>query len=265
MNRHDEIKNAYKSLGGEATFYDGMITCSTLPGKAVCKLVWNMDKRKNEHYLNLALAGIPEGFGGKMLEVPVGTGVLSMPVYETLPDADITCLDYSPDMMERAKRQAEKRGLKNVHFMQGDVGKLPFSDSSFDLVWRMALASLWVLPVSFGIILATAGIMRIRQEKVNEVSVACSDGIQECLETLRDLKANNAEAGYLEGLDKKIKDVEKYTVTGELTNAVFHTCGRMVLKLGIATTVLVGGDAVSKWKDHPADVFGFYDSGFPCI
>lgn len=54
-----------------------------------------------------------------MLEVPVGTGVLTMPVYEALPDADITCLDYSPDMMERAKRQAGKRGLKNVRFIQG--------------------------------------------------------------------------------------------------------------------------------------------------
>ena len=134
MNRHEEIKNAYKSLGSDATFYDGMITCSTLSGKAVCKLVWNMDKRKNEHYLELALSGIPKDFDGKMLEVPVGTGVLSMPVYETIPDADITCLDYSPDMMERAKRQAEKRGLKNVRFMQGDVGKLPFPDGSFDLV-----------------------------------------------------------------------------------------------------------------------------------
>ena len=134
MSRHDEIKNAYKSLGGEGTFYDGMITCSTLPGKAVCKLVWNMNKRKNDRYLELALSGIPQGFGGRMLEVPVGTGVLSMPVYETLPDADITCLDYSPDMMERARRQAEKRGLKNVHFQQGDVGKLPFPDESFELV-----------------------------------------------------------------------------------------------------------------------------------
>ena len=134
MNRHEEIKNAYKSLGGDATFYDGMITCSTLPGKVVCKLVWNMDKRKNDHYLELALSGIPNDFSGKMLEVPVGTGVLSMPVYETMPGADITCLDYSPDMMERAKRQAEKRGLKNVRFMQGDVGKMPFEDESFDLV-----------------------------------------------------------------------------------------------------------------------------------
>lgn len=134
MSRHDEIKNAYKSLGGEATFYDGMITCSTLPGKAVCKLVWNMNKRKNDRYLGLALSGIPKDFSEKMLEVPVGTGVLSMPVYETLPDANITCVDYSPDMMERAKRQAEKRGLKNVRFMQGDVGNLSFADESFDLV-----------------------------------------------------------------------------------------------------------------------------------
>ena len=134
MSRHYEIKNAYKSLGGEATFYDGMITCSTLPGKAVCKLVWNMNKRKNDRYLGLALSGIPKDFSGKMLEVPVGTGVLSMPVYETLPDADITCVDYSPDMMERAKWQAQKRGLKNVRFMQGDVGNLSFADESFDLV-----------------------------------------------------------------------------------------------------------------------------------
>ena len=57
-----------------------------------------------------------------------------MPVYERLPDADVTCVDYSPDMMERAKRQAEKRGIKNVRFMQGDVGKLPFGNENFDLV-----------------------------------------------------------------------------------------------------------------------------------
>lgn len=123
--------------------------------------------------------------------------------------------------------------------------------------WRMALASLWVLPVSFGIILATAGVMRIRQEKITEVSVACSDGIQECLETLRDLKANNACEDYLKGLDKKIKDVEKYTITGELTNAVFHTCGRMVLKLGIATTVLAGGMLLSENKISLLTFFAF--------
>lgn len=130
MERHDEIKNVYKTLGREATFYDGMITCSTLPGKTVCKLVWNMNKEKNDRYLELAMDGIPQDFSGKLLEVPVGTGVLTMPLYKTLPDANITCLDYSPDMMEKAKRRAPG----NVKFVQGDVGKLPFEDDSFDIV-----------------------------------------------------------------------------------------------------------------------------------
>ena len=39
MIRHDEIQNAYKYLGKESTFYDGMITCSTIPGSAVCKKI----------------------------------------------------------------------------------------------------------------------------------------------------------------------------------------------------------------------------------
>nr|WP_302111408.1 ABC transporter ATP-binding protein [uncultured Acetatifactor sp.] len=142
-------------------------------------------------------------------------------------------------------------------FIGSLISTLLIAAGLFIFDWRMALASLWVLPVSFGIILASAGVMRSRQEKVNEVSIACSDGIQECLETLRDLKANNAEDGYLKGLDRKIKDVEKYTVIGELTNAVFHTCGRMVLKLGIATTVLVGGALLADGKITLLTFFAF--------
>ena len=134
MSRKAEIQNAYKYLGKEATFYDGMITCSTIPGKAVCKAVWNMGVEENTRYLDLAMAGIPEDFSGKLLEVPVGTGVLTMPVYKTLPNADITCLDYSADMMKVAQHRAEKMGLSNVQFRQGDVGALPFEDGSFDLV-----------------------------------------------------------------------------------------------------------------------------------
>lgn len=134
MDRKQEIQNAYKTLGGEATFYDGMITCSTLPGKAVCALVWDMDKQKNDRYLERALSGVPEGFDGRLLEVPVGTGVLTMPVYRTLPEAEVTCLDYSPDMMAKARGRAERMGLRNVHFQQGDVGMLPFADGSFDIV-----------------------------------------------------------------------------------------------------------------------------------
>ena len=142
-------------------------------------------------------------------------------------------------------------------FIGSVISTLLIAAGLFAFDWRMALASLWVLPVSFGIILASAGVMRSRQEKVNEVSIACSDGIQECLETLRDLKANNAEEGYLKGLDRKIKDVEKYTVIGELTNAVFHTCGRMVLKAGIATTVLAGGVLLADGKITLLTFFAF--------
>jgi len=134
MSRKAEIQNAYKYLGKEATFYDGMITCSTIPGKAVCKAVWNMGVEENTRYLDLAMAGIPEDFSGKLLEVPVGTGVLTMSVYKTLPNADITCLDYSADMMKVAQHRAEKMGLSNVQFRQGDVGALPFGANSFDLV-----------------------------------------------------------------------------------------------------------------------------------
>ena len=80
------------------------------------------------------MAGIPENFAGRLLEVPVGTGILTMPLYRTLPDADVTCLDYSPDMMAQAREKAERMGLKNVTFRQGDVGALPFEDASFDAV-----------------------------------------------------------------------------------------------------------------------------------
>ena len=134
MNRKDQIRNAYKVTGNSASFYDGMITYSTLPGKAVCRIVWNMDGEKNLKYLEMALSGVPENFKGKLLEVPVGTGVLTMPVYRDLPEADITCLDYSENMMAAAQPRAKALDLKNVHFMQGDVGALPFEDESFDVV-----------------------------------------------------------------------------------------------------------------------------------
>ena len=134
MDRHEAIGNAYHALGKEATFYDGMITCSTLPGKAVCSLVWNMDKAKNMRYLEMALSGIPQDFSGSLLEVPVGTGVLTMPVYQTMPKASITCLDYSTDMMAKAQRRAGAAGLDNVRFCQGDVGALSFPDRTFDTV-----------------------------------------------------------------------------------------------------------------------------------
>ena len=134
MTRRDQIQSAYRVTGSNAGFYDGMITCSTLPGKAICRVIWNMDGEKNLAYLEKALSGVPEDFSGKLLEVPVGTGVLTMPVYRALPKADITCLDYSPDMMDSARKRAAALGIPNVRIQQGDVGALPFPDESFDIV-----------------------------------------------------------------------------------------------------------------------------------
>ncbi len=133
MERKEAIQNAYRMTGSN-NFYDGMITCSTLPGKAVCRLVWGMGQKECNDYLANALSGIPEDFSGKLLEVPVGTGVLTMPLYKTLPNAQITCLDYSPDMMAQAKEKAAHLQLSNVMFQQGDVGALPYADESFDIV-----------------------------------------------------------------------------------------------------------------------------------
>ena len=123
MERKEAIRGAYR-MTGENHFYDGMITCSTLSGKAVCRLVWAMNKAGNDDYLEKAMSGIPEHFSGKLLEVPVGTGILTMPLYRTMPKADITCLDYSADMMGQAQEKAEHLHLKNVTFRQGDVGAL---------------------------------------------------------------------------------------------------------------------------------------------
>ena len=133
MERRDSIRSAYR-LTGSNSFYDGMITCSTLPGRAVCRLVWDMDKAECDAYLAAALSGIPEDFSGRLLEVPVGTGILTMPLYKTLPRAEITCLDYSPNMMAQAREKAGRLALKNVSFRQGDVGALPFEDGCFDAV-----------------------------------------------------------------------------------------------------------------------------------
>ena len=88
MERKAAIQGACKALGKEATFYDGVITCATLPGKAICKVVWNMEQADNNRFVEAAVSGIPEDFNGKLLEVPVGTGVLTMPVYLILPNAD---------------------------------------------------------------------------------------------------------------------------------------------------------------------------------
>lgn len=130
------------------------------------------------------------------------------------------------------------------HFIPGLFGSLIsttiISVGLFAFDWRMALAALWVIPVSMLIVLLSYKIQDKTQAKTMAVKMACADGIQEYIETVRDLKANNAEQNYLKGLSGKIKNVEKQNLKAELTNAVFVTGAGTVLKLGIASVAIVG-------------------------
>ena len=109
----------------------------------------------------------------------------------------------------------------------------------FALDKAMALAALWVIPVSVLIIVLSYKVQDRAQQRNMSVKMACADGIQEYIETLRDLKTNNAESSYLKGLRSKIRSVEKGAFKTEITTAVFVTSAGMVLKFGIATVALM--------------------------
>ena len=130
------------------------------------------------------------------------------------------------------------------HFIPELVGSvistLLVAVSLFFFDCRMALAAVWVLPVAFAIVGFSSKVQEKLNQKQMDAKMACADGIQECIEAVRDLKANNAEEGYLEGLDRKIKAVEKRAIITELGTAVFVVSASMILKLGIATVALVG-------------------------
>ncbi len=121
--------------------------------------------------------------------------------------------------------------------------------------WRMGLAALWVLPVAFAIVGFSAKVQERLAQKQMAAKMACADGIQECLETVRDLKSNNAEGAYLNGLEKKIRAVEKRAVISELGTAVFVVSATFILKLGIATVALTGALLL---KNGSLSVAGFF-------
>lgn len=109
---------------------------------------------------------------------------------------------------------------------------------------KMAAASLWVLPVALVIVLFSSKLNQALSKKRNDAALRCSDGIQECLESMKELKSNNYEEKYLVTLREKICEVEKRTIFTELGASIFVTSAQMLLKLGIATTALVGGKLI---------------------
>ncbi len=112
--------------------------------------------------------------------------------------------------------------------------------------WRMVLASFWVIPVAFLIVATCSGAEKRTVRKLAGVKLDLADSVQECLETVRDLRANNAQDRYMEGLEKKIRNVEKEALFAELHMAVYVNSSALILKMGIGTTALVGGILFAK-------------------
>ena len=116
----------------------------------------------------------------------------------------------------------------------------------FAFDWRMVLASFWVIPVAFIIIITCSGAEKNAVRKNSSVKLVMTDGIQECLESIRDLRANGAENRYMDELEGKIRDVEKMALFTELKMAVYVNSAAIILKIGIGTTAVVGGALFAK-------------------
>ena len=121
--------------------------------------------------------------------------------------------------------------------------------------WKMALAAVWVMPIAFIIVLNSRKALRNTHRKTMKYKLACQDGIQEGLETIRDLRANNMTDNYMKGLEIKIRDIEKHSIVLEFSNAAFVCSAQMILKFGIGTVALVGSALLIKGE---IDVLTFF-------
>ena len=106
--------------------------------------------------------------------------------------------------------------------------------------WRMGLALLWVAPAAFAIVLLSRKLQGKMGQKHIDAKLALADGIQECLETVQDIKACNLEEGYLKKLDEKMDSAEKAQISSEMVSASLITTGQMFLRMGLATVIVVG-------------------------
>ena len=126
----DKIQDAYES---SKNIYDGILTQGNFFSRMYIKLFWS--GTDDNEIARKVLSYIPDDFSGKLLDVPVGTAVFTQRKWSTLKNAHITCLDYSTDMLEQAKRRLD--GQAHINFIQGDVGNLQMDDESFDIVLSM--------------------------------------------------------------------------------------------------------------------------------
>ena len=110
--------------------------------------------------------------------------------------------------------------------------------------WRLAIACLWGVPVAFGLLFGSRKIAAHNAERTKKAAVRVSDGIQEALENVREIRATNQEERYLNGLNQKIDEHERVTIQGELGTGLFVNAASVIMRLGVATTILVGANLI---------------------
>ena len=110
--------------------------------------------------------------------------------------------------------------------------------------WRLAIACLWGVPVAFGLLFGSRKWTSKASEKLKQAAIKVSDGIQETLENVREIRATNQEKTYLRGLYQKIDEHEKVMVKGELVAGIFVNAASVIMRLGVATTILVGAHLI---------------------
>ena len=106
--------------------------------------------------------------------------------------------------------------------------------------WRMGFAALWPIPVAILIVILSRNVQYRLSRRSMNAKMEVADGIQECIETMRDLKSCNAEKQYLKGLFRKIDKVENRAIISEVGTAVFVVSASFILKMGIGTVALAG-------------------------
>lgn len=110
--------------------------------------------------------------------------------------------------------------------------------------WRLAIACLWGVPVAFCLLFGSRKIAARNAERTKKAAVRVSDGIQEALENVREIRATNQEERYLNGLNQKIDEHERVTIQGELGTGLFVNAASVIMRLGVATTILVGANLI---------------------
>ena len=110
--------------------------------------------------------------------------------------------------------------------------------------WRLAIACLWGVPVAFGLLFGTRKFTANSAERTKKAAVRVSDGIQETLENVREIRATNQEERYLDELNKKIDAHERIMIKGELGTGVFVNAASVIMRLGVATTILTGAGLI---------------------